>query len=237
MNSPAGKFAALTALFFVSTGLLAARPPGCGGGRGARDGCAGECAPISASTEPLVLSDATRAALQYQLDEERMAGELYLTLGEKHAAQPFRNIPRAEARHRDLLANLATRAGLPVPVAPERGRFATAAIQARYDALLARGQASLTDALKVGALVEEQDIADLRALAATTDQPELKAAIAALERGSQHHLSAFVRNLRARGVDYEAQVLPPAEVSRLTAAREGGPRHRWPAHSGRRATN
>jgi hypothetical protein len=237
MNSLPGKVATLTALFFVSTGLLAARPPGCGAGRGAGADCAGACARLGVSTEPLVLSDAAHAALQFQLDEERMAGELYLALGEKHAAQPFRNIPRAEARHRALLENLATRAGLPARPAPERGHFATAVIQARYDTLLARGQVSLIEALKVGALVEEQDIADLRALAATTDHPELKAAIAALERGSRHHLNAFVRNLRARGVEYEAQVLPPAELSQLTTTRGGGPRHRWPAHSGRRATS
>ncbi len=235
MNTMPGKFTTLTTVFVLTAGVLAARPPGGGCGPGPGNGCNGVCTAQTGSTAPLVLSDAARAALQFQVDEERMAGELYLALGEKHAARPFRNIPRAEARHRELLQNLAARAGLPAPAVTATGCYETAVIQARYDALLERGQASLIDALRVGALVEEQDIADLRALAATTDHPEMLAAIAALQRGSQHHLRAFVRNLRARGVDYEAQVLPPAEVARLISAGRNGQRNPSRPHAGRRA--
>lgn len=211
-----GNFATLTAVLVLTAGVLAARPPGRGCGPGPGPGRNGVCPAQTGSTVPIVLGDTARAALKFQLEEERMAGELYLALGKKHAVRPFRNIPLAEARHRELMENLAVRAGLPAPAATATGRYETVALQARYDALLARGQTSLIEALKVGALVEEQDIADLRALAATTDHPDLLAAIGALERGSQHHLNAFVRNLRARGIDYEAQVLPPAEVARLT---------------------
>ncbi len=219
MNSLIGKNLAFSLLFLLTAGLLAARPSGRGCGQGPADGCTGVCALQADSTAPLVLSDADKTALQFQLDEERMAGELYLALGEKHAVQPFRNIPRAEARHRGLLEHLANRAGLPTSAATVTGRYETAAVQARYDVLLARGQASLIEALKVGALVEEQDIADLRALAATTDNAELKAAVTALERGSQHHLNAFVRNLEVRGVAYAPQVL---NADAFAALSEGG---------------
>lgn len=236
MNPLSGRIVTLTLFSLLGTGLLSARPPGRCAGRDTTCGCAGACAQPGKSTAPVTLSEAARAALQFQLDEERMAGELYLALEAKHAAQPFRDIPRAEARHRALLENLAARAGLKTPAAPEPGRFAPAAIQSRHDTLLARGQASLVEALKVGAFVEEQNIADLRALAVTTDEPEFKAALAALERGSQHHLQAFVRQLRVQGVEYQAQVLPPDEVTRLTAAGRGGPRHPGRHHAGRRAT-
>lgn len=212
-----GKIVAFTTMFVLSAGALSARPPGRGCGQGPGNGCDGVCAARPGSTEPIVLGETARAALRFQLDEERMAGELYLALGEMHAARPFTNIPRAEARHRELLQNLAARAGLPIPAATVAGRYETAAIQARYDALLARGRGSPLEALKVGALVEEQDIADLRALAITTDQAELKAAIAALERGSQHHLNAFVRNLEARGVSYAPQVLDAEVYAALIA--------------------
>lgn len=216
-----------TAVALFSVGLLLARPADRGQGRGwgkgpAKD-CAGVCAVQAESTAPLTLSASAQAALRFQIDEERMAGELYRTFGEKQEVMPFRNIPRAEARHRQLLENLATRAGLAAAKPTTAGHFETPAIQARYDALLARGQASPIEALQVGALVEEQDIADLRALAATTDSPELKAATTALEQGSRHHLNAFVRNLRARGIDYVAQVLTPAEVAEITAAAPGRP--------------
>lgn len=225
------KILTTTVLVLISASLLAARPAdrgqgpgngrGCGNGPG--DGCTGACAGQAGSTAPLTLSAAAQAALRFQIDEERMAGELYQAFGEKQDAMPFKNIPRAEARHRQLLENLATRAGLVPAKTTAAGRFETPAVQARYDALLARGQASLIEALKAGALVEEQDIADLRVLAAATDSPELKSAVTALEQGSRHHLNAFVRNLRARGIDYVAQVLTPAEVAEITAAAPGRP--------------
>jgi hypothetical protein len=225
------KILTTTVLVLISASLLAARPAargqdpgngrGCGNGPGA--GCTGACAVQAESTAPLTLSAAAQAALHFQIDEERMAGELYQAFGEKHSAQPFHNIPRAEARHRQLLENLATRAGLAPAKTTTAGRYETPAIQARHDALLARGQTSLIEALKTGALVEEQDIADLRVLAAATDSPELKSVVTALERGSRHHLNALVRNLRARGIDYVAQVLTPAEVAEITAAAPGRP--------------
>jgi hypothetical protein len=219
------KILTTTALVLLSASLLAARPAdrGQGPGNGPRDGCNGACDVQEESTAPLTLSASAQAALRFQVDEERMAGELYQVFGAKQDAQPFKNIPRAEARHRQLLENLATRAGLAPAKTTTAGRFETPAVQARYDALLARGQTSLIEALKVGALVEEQDIADLRVLAAATDSPELKSAVTALEQGSRHHLNAFVRNLRARGIDYAAQVLTPAEVAEITTAAPGGP--------------
>jgi hypothetical protein len=228
------KILTMTVLVLISASLLAARPAdrgqGRGNGRGCGNGpandCPGVCAVRAESTAPLTLSASAQEALRFQIDEERMAGELYQALGEKHDVPPFKNIPRAEARHRELLENLATRAGLTPARPTTAGRYETPAIQARHDALLARGQASLIEALKVGALVEEQDIADLRALVATTDNPELKSVVTALEQGSRHHLNAFVRNLRSRGVEYVAQVLTPAEVAELTTAVTGRPERR-----------
>jgi len=213
------KILTTTVFALFTTSLLVARPTDCGQGRGngPRDGRTGACAVQAESPAPLTLSASVQAALRFQIDEERMAGELYRALGEKQDLQPFKNIPRAEVRHQQMLENLATRAGLAPAKTTIAGRYETPAIQARYDALLARGQTSLIEALRIGALVEEQDIADLRVLAAATDSPELKSVVTALEQGSRHHLNAFVRNLRARGVDYVAQVLPPTGVTDITA--------------------
>jgi hypothetical protein len=210
-----------TGLLLLTASVLLARPAGCGQGHGPGNGCVGACAAQAATTSPLTLGDGAKAALLYQIDEERMAGELYRAFGEKFAARPFSNIPPAEARHQQLLENLATRAGLTPAKATTPGRYATPAIQARYDALLAQGQTSLIEALTVGALVEEQDIADLRVLAATTDSPEVKSVMTVLEQGSRHHLNAFGRNLRSHGVDYVAKILTPAEVAEITAAAPG----------------
>ncbi|MCF7688907.1 MAG: DUF2202 domain-containing protein [Cephaloticoccus sp.] len=180
-------------------------------------GCA--CALPPASKAALSLSAPEAKALSFQIDEERMAGEIYRTLGKQWSLRPFINIPRAEDRHQALLVSLATRAGLPPVGETTPGKFQTPEVQARYDALVKRGEVSLLEALQVGALIEEQDIADLRAMVHSTGSADLKSAATVLEAGSRNHLRAFVRNLCARGVEYEPRILSAEEYVEIVTLR------------------
>ena len=204
----------LAALICASSSPVIARPTG----RGC--GADGACAVLPASTAPLELSQSDRTALQFQIDEERMARELYTAFGAQWDLRPFTRIPDAESRHEAALRALAARAGMTVPAATP-GRFATAEVQKRHDTLLARGRESAEAALRAGAFVEEQDIADLRTLAAATDSAELRQVVAALERASGHHLAACVRTLAARGVTYTPQVLAADAYATLSADDRG----------------
>lgn len=212
----------LAALIGAFSPSAIARPTG----RGGKTDCA--CAVAAESTAPLALGESARAALRFQIDEERMARELYTAFGMQWGLRPFARIPEAESRHEATLRALAARAGVTV-LAATPGKFGIAEVQKRYDTLLARGRESAEAALRVGAFVEEQDIADLRTLAATTDSAEMKQVVAALERASGHHLAAFVRNLKSRGVTYTPQVLNAGEFAALSAdggSRVGGGRNR-----------
>jgi len=180
-------------------------------------GCA--CAGLTMDEGAISLSASEAKALSFQIDEERMAGEIYRTLGKQWSLHPFISIPRAEDRHQALLTSLATRTGLPAGGETTPGKFQTPEVQARCDLLVSRGGTSLVEALKVGALVEEQDIADLRAMVQATDNEDLRAAAAVLEAGSRNHLNAFVRNLRTRGVTYEPQVLTSADYGEIVTPR------------------
>jgi hypothetical protein len=213
MKSKCSLFLSLSIVagLFATATTCAARGPGaCGAG------CADDA--IREDQAAVVVSEQARSALLFQIDEERMARELYLAFGERWNLRPFRNIVQAETRHEAVLRALAKRAGLSLPETVA-GRFTTAAVQERYDTLLARGRQSAQEALRTGALVEEQDIADLRVLARSTDNVDLRQAVAALERASGHHLAAFVRNM---GNSYTAQVLPAADVIALTDKADGG---------------
>lgn len=204
----------LAALICAFTARASARPSGLG------CGADGACAALPASTASLDLSESARTALQFQIDEERMARELYTAFGALWGLRPFARIPEAESRHEAALRALAARAGVTVP-ASTPGKFGSAEVQKRHDSLLARGRESAEAALRAGAFVEEQDIADLRALAATTDNAELRQVVAALERASGHHLAAFVRTLAARGVTYAPQVLAAEAYATLSADDRG----------------
>ena len=183
--------------------------------------CGGTCAVAASDTTPLALSGTAVAALLFQIDEERMAGELYTAFGAKWGLPPFANIPKAEARHESVLRQLAIRAGLPAPAAVA-GKFDDAEVQKRYDALLALGSESADGALRTGAYVEEVDITDLNTLIAQTDGGALKDAAIALRTASGHHLKAFVGLLAARGITYAPQVLTADNFQALVAATGAG---------------
>lgn len=179
------------------------------------------CALASADPTPLALSAPAQAALLFQIDEERMARELYTAFGAMWGLQPFAHIPLAESRHETVLRQLATRAGLALPTAVA-GRFDDQEVQKRYTSLLALGLESVDSALRVGAYVEEVDISDLKALIVTTDSTGLKDSAMALQTASGHHLNAFVGLLAARGVTYAPQVLSVENYEAILAA--GGSR-------------
>jgi len=186
-----------------------------GNGPGAATcGSVGACAVAATDPTPLTLSAGAQAALLFQIDEERMAGELYRAWGAKWDLVPFAHIPLAEARHETVLRQLATRAGLALPAAVP-GHFASAEVQKRHDDLLPLGLVSADGALRAAAYVEEVDIADLRTLLASTDNAAWQEIAAMLETASGHHLGAFVGLLAARGVTYVPQLLPAADYQAI----------------------
>ncbi|WP_159448423.1 DUF2202 domain-containing protein [Demequina sp. NBRC 110052] len=160
------------------------------------------------------LSDADAASLAYMVQEEKLAHDLYVTLGETHDLRILDRIALAEVRHADAVRALLEAYGLEDPtLGLEVGEFADDDLQQLYDSLLAQGLKSEEAALTVGGIVEETDIADLSA--ADTGEASIDALYYRLETGSTHHLVAFVKVLDARGVDYETQVLTDAQLAAI----------------------
>ena len=137
-------------------------------------------------------SQTTKQALEKQLDEERLAYQLYTALGEIHPGlRQFQKIPRAEARHFKALRQYAYRQYPDLETFELTGNFINPDVQKLYDTLLAKGKVSASAALQAGVAVEELDIRDLdAALEITTDQ-ELVAIYKRLRAGSERHLAAF----------------------------------------------
>lgn len=154
------------------------------------------------------LSEAETAHILFMREEEKLAHDVYVTLGELWGTPIFSNIARAETSHMDAIATLIDRYGLDDPIDDNPvGVFLDASLQAMYDDLVATGSQSLTDAFVVGALVEEVDIADLIASIDETESTDVAFVWQQLLSGSQSHLKAFTSQLDAQGVDYEPTVL------------------------------
>ena len=82
-------------------------------------------------------------------------------------------------------------------------------MQKMFNDLIERGRSSSIEALKVGALIEEVDIADLLKSVEKLNEEngDIKMVYENLIKGSENHLRAFVRNINNRGVTYSPEVL------------------------------
>ena len=166
-----------------------------------------------------VLTDDERSGLLYMVEEEKLAHDVYVTLGDVWGLQTFENISASETTHTDRVRALLDAYGIADPtVGMGVGEFADPAFTALYDQLVARGLTSVTEALAVGAEIEELDIVDLDARAAQTDVAAIDAVYAELRSGSENHLRAFTRALDTRGVVYEPSHLDQADYDAVLAA-------------------
>ncbi len=160
------------------------------------------------------LTAAETASLTFMIEEEKLAHDLYVELGDAWDLRVFANIANAETQHETNVRTLLDAYGVDDPTANMNvGEFSDPALQSLYDTLLKKGLTSSTDALEVGAVVEETDIADLRERASTNTA--IDEVFGLLESGSNNHLRAFTRNLDRLGVTYVPQVLSPADVANI----------------------
>lgn len=199
----------------------------CGGGGG--DSPAGQGGPLltvdAAGVSPfdstaLSASLAEKETLAFMREEEKLAHDVYLQLDArwKGVTRVFGNIARSELTHTEAIRQLLLRYALPDPTASlSAGRYQDARLQALYTQLLATGQLSLVDALKVGAAIEEIDIIDLNQALLTVDNQDIVQVYQNLRKGSRNHLRSFVGTLANQGVTYMPQYMAPADYQAIVS--------------------
>jgi hypothetical protein len=144
------------------------------------------------ATAPLQpLSAEEGARLLFLREEEKLALDVYQAFFQKYQYRIFSNIASSEKRHFDAIKVLIDRYELSDPAQPMAGVFSDRTLQELYDNLLARGQRSLADALQVGVIIENKDIADLKDAISATDNTDILTVYGNLMQGSLNHLSAF----------------------------------------------
>ena len=137
-----------------------------------------------------------RDGLIYMRLEEKLARDVYLTLGKTYKQKMFVKIPESEQRHMDAVKVLLDKYEIPDPVVDDViGAFTNADFKKLFDDLVAKGQTSFKDAMLVGIEIEEMDIKDLVESIEQTDNPDIKGVYENLKRGSENHLRAFTKHL------------------------------------------
>ena len=180
---------------------------------------------VVASLPAQDLSAEEEIGLTKMREEEKLARDVYQVLYEKWGAQVFGNITQSEQRHMDAIKALLDKYNLPDPVTdPSVGVFTSPEMQELYEKLVAQGEQSLVEALKVGATIEDLDLYDLYELLDQTDNADIQRVYENLAKGSRNHLRAFTTQLSLNGVTYEAQFLTQEQVDDIiTSPRERGP--------------
>ena len=196
-------------------------------GQGRRAGQRGQTQSVpgrsSAAASSSGISNVNAADLVLMWEEEKVARDVYTRLSQTYPIQIFRNISMAENQHMQAVERLVrSSAGAAVQLDPTPGVFTNAEYQQLYTSLVQTGGRSMLDALKVGAKIEEMDIADLQRLLAQTNEPAVTQVLSQLLRGSENHLRAFASQIARLGGSYEAEFLSQAEFDRIAYSSGGG---------------
>jgi hypothetical protein len=139
-------------------------------------------------------SPALKTSLKYMVEEEKLARDVYTVLAKTAAYPKFRNIANAEQFHMDQLSIVLENYGVWNPTLNRKpGVFFNKELTALYKTLITKGQLSALDAIQVGIIIEEKDIADLTAMEALITQEDIQFVVNYLKAGSQNHLAAFKR--------------------------------------------
>lgn len=142
---------------------------------------------VQADTDP-----ATAELLQAIVAEEKVAHDVYVTLGDLYDVPTFDRIAASEDRHQDAVRTLLDAYDVTDPTVGDAvGEFDDPVFQTMYDDMVADGSQSLEAAANVGVAIEEIDIADLQEALDAGQPADIERVFTNLLNGSERHLAAF----------------------------------------------
>lgn len=162
-----------------------------------------------------ILSDEEIDGLLEMREEEKLARDVYRAFYETYEHIIFQNISKSEDAHSRAVLNLIDGFELIDPALTDEGEFTNPLFAQLYADLTSKGGASLVDALKVGAFIEEYDIADLERLIEDTENETIKRVYGNLLRGSKIHIKAFTNVLKVYGESYTPTILSQEEYETI----------------------
>ncbi len=156
--------------------------------------------PIPGCTITGTVTETEAAGLLFMREEEKMARDVYAYLYEKYKLPVFKNITKSENAHMSAVLRLIAGFKITDNSSNNAGEFTNTHISELYKKLIEMGNISAVDALKVGVLIEQSDIADLQKELLTVENSSVKTVYGNLLKGSGAHLKAFTWNLKVRGI-------------------------------------
>ncbi len=168
------------------------------------------------------LTDNDLETLQFLLEEEKMARDVYSLLGDEFGIQIFKNISNSEQKHMDFILETMNAYNIDPIYSIDAGEFINTEIQNLYNTLTNNGMNSPVDALIVGATIEDLDIYDLDQNIASIINETLIQLYAKLKCGSENHMRAFAENLQNHQSNYSPQYISQSQYNDILS---GGHQH------------
>jgi hypothetical protein len=154
------------------------------------------------------LNEEEKKSIAFMLEEEKLARDVYAKMFEKWTYATFDRVSASEHTHVSAVRALADKYGVDVSFYKnDLGEFTNPSLRELYSTLSKRGEASLVEALKVAAEIEELDIKDLEAYRAESGNADIILVYDNLMRASRNHLRAFVRQVLRQQGSYSPQKL------------------------------
>lgn len=158
--------------------------------------------------EQTALTEQETTDLLFLMEEEKLARDVYLYAQNEYNEQVFKNIASSEQKHMDAIAQLLSHYGLENPsTGKEPGEFVNATLQSLYTDLTERVDASLLEALQVGATIEDLDLNDLSEVMSHTTKTNLIDTYETLTCGSGNHMRAFYGQIEKNAGTYVPQYI------------------------------
>jgi hypothetical protein len=164
-----------------------------------------------------------KSSLLYTLQEEKVAFDFYNEMFTKYSEKVFENVSSAEKTHQEHVLNLLNELNINAESYNQNaGEFSTKELQDMYNLLIKTGNYSFTDALLASARYEEKDISDLKNYRSKASNENIISLFECLEKASQNHLRAFVKNLKTEGITYKSSVLSAEEFNEIINSKNQG---------------
>ncbi len=209
--------AVLLIALFVSLPAEAQRRSG--GRTGGMQDCSGVVADYTDQLQLSPLSQTDIDGLNLMREEEKLARDVYLTLGERWSLPIFFNIARAEQKHMDRVLSVMDLYDITDPIVDDTvGVFTDPHFADLYTTLVDLGSQSLIDGLIVGATIEDLDIFDLYELINIGTNDHILFAWQNLAKGSRNHLRAFMGALEAQDGVYQPQYIDQETYDAILAS-------------------
>jgi hypothetical protein len=146
------------------------------------------------------------SSLLFMYEEEKLARDTYTYLGGLWSVNQFENIKKSEQKHMDAVASLLDKNGIEYTVLPY-GEFHNNDLQALYNQFKIDGAVSKSNALQIGATIEDLDIVDLQNFINKTSHTSIISVYESLLCGSRNHLRNFLKAIENIGDTYSPQYL------------------------------